>query len=64
MRKIKSVAFNIADPYELKMINHLHQYPNFSSYIKRLIQRDMEGGNVATIEDKKEDHSDLMKGML
>ncbi|WP_198284027.1 hypothetical protein [Evansella cellulosilytica] len=43
--KIKSVAFNVEDPDQAKLFEHAAERPNFSSYIKRLIQRDMEGGN-------------------
>lgn len=42
----KSVSFNILDPFQLQMKEYTEKYPNFSSYIKRLIQRDMEGGNA------------------
>ncbi len=41
---IKSVAFNIDDPDQRAMLEHTKKRPNFSGYIKRLIQRDMEGG--------------------
>lgn len=55
MKKVKSVAFNTADPME----NALYQYANknkyFSTYVKRLIQRDMENG-------KKFDPNDLERG--
>lgn len=40
----KSVSFNVVDPFQLQMKKHTEQYPNFSAYIKRLIQRDMEDG--------------------
>jgi hypothetical protein len=40
----KSVSFNISDPFQRQMKQYVEQYPNFSGYIKRLIQRDMEGG--------------------
>lgn len=42
----KSVSFNMLDPYQVKMKEYAEQFPNFSGYIKRLIQRDMEGGQV------------------
>jgi hypothetical protein len=38
----KPVAFNLADPDQLELYNHAMKRTNFSSYIKRLIQRDME----------------------
>lgn len=44
--KNMSVSFNLSDPFQKQMKEYAEQYPNFSGYIKRLIQRDMEGGNV------------------
>jgi hypothetical protein len=44
--KNKSVSFNIMDPFQKQMKEYTDQFPNFSAYIKRLIQRDMEGGQV------------------
>lgn len=47
----KSVSFNILDPFQKQMKEYTEQYPNFSAYMKRLIQRDMEGGSaVRTIK--------------
>jgi hypothetical protein len=47
----KSVSFNVVDPFQQQMKEHVEQYPNFSAYIKRLIQRDMEEGTkVRTIK--------------
>ncbi|MBO0962401.1 hypothetical protein J1P26_22115 [Neobacillus sp. MM2021_6] len=40
----KSVSFNVIDPFQRQMKDYADQYPNFSAYIKRLIQRDMEEG--------------------
>ncbi|QVY63006.1 hypothetical protein [Cytobacillus gottheilii] len=40
----KSVSFNVLDPDQLEMKKYADKYPNFSGYIKRLIQRDMENG--------------------
>lgn len=42
--KNKSVSFNIEDPFQVQMKEYAEQFPNFSGYIKRLIQRDMEEG--------------------
>lgn len=44
--KNMSVSFNLSDPFQKQMKEYVEQYPNFSGYIKRLIQRDMEGGNA------------------
>lgn len=41
---IKSVAFNPQDPDQAALLAHANKRPNFSGYVKRLIQRDMEGG--------------------
>ncbi|SMQ76013.1 hypothetical protein SAMN05444673_2613 [Bacillus sp. OV166] len=40
----KSVSFNLVDPFQKQMKDYAEQYPNFSAYVKRLIQRDMEEG--------------------
>ncbi|MDP4087130.1 MAG: hypothetical protein Q8934_21440 [Bacillota bacterium] len=40
------VVFNLADPWQKKLYEHTQKFTNFSAYIKRLIQRDMEGGTV------------------
>ncbi|MEH7249183.1 hypothetical protein V7114_20700 [Neobacillus niacini] len=42
--KNKSVSFNMLDPFQAQMKKYAEQYPNFSGYVKRLIQRDMEEG--------------------
>lgn len=42
----KPVAFNIEDPDQLALYEHAMKRTNFSAYIKRLIQRDMEGMSV------------------
>lgn len=49
--KNKSVSFNMMDPFQVQLKEFTDQYPNFSGYIKRLIQRDMEEGTkVKTIK--------------
>lgn len=40
--KIKQVVFNVEDPDQLQLLKHTETRPNFSAYIKRLIQRDMD----------------------
>jgi hypothetical protein len=42
-RKVKSVSFNINDPFENEMFEYANKFPNFSSFIKRLIQNAMSG---------------------
>lgn len=41
--KTKGVAFNLDDPNQLKMFNHLSQMTNYSSYLKLLIWQDLQG---------------------
>lgn len=65
MRIVKSISFNAMDPFENKMIDHFKSYPNFSSYVKRLIQRDMEGLSSSFVQEaKSEENDDLMEQML
>jgi hypothetical protein len=40
----KGVAFNVLDPDQRKLFDYAAHRSNFSAYVKRLIQRDMEGG--------------------
>lgn len=44
-RKVKSVSFNLDDPFELELYEHSLDYPNFSLFVKRLIH-DSRGGKV------------------
>lgn len=71
----KGVAFNILDPDQAVLLEHAKKRKNFSSYIKRLIQRDMDGtyvprridNQVSNIqEDAGEDlfDSDLMNSLI
>ncbi|MET3696637.1 hypothetical protein SAMN05877753_103118 [Bacillus oleivorans] len=39
---VKSVAFQLEDPMEAKLYEHAMKNKYFSTYVKRLIQRDME----------------------
>lgn len=41
--KRSPVAFNLEDPDQLALYVHAKKRTNFSAYVKRLIQRDMEG---------------------
>jgi hypothetical protein len=58
MRKeiIKSVSFNVKDPDQMELLNHANTRSSFSGYVKRLIQRDMEGGGRVTTQ-REEKHS-------
>lgn len=71
--KNKAVAFNLLDPDEKKLFDHAMQRVNFSKYMKRLIQRDMDNAFVPTYlnkmlpevpEQELELDDDLMKGLL
>lgn len=44
-KKVKSVAFNTEDPMEYALYQYALKHKYFSTYVKRLIQRDMEDGN-------------------
>lgn len=50
MKKVKSVAFNVADPMEYGMFHYAAKQEYFSTYMKRLIQRDMEDGKRVIAE--------------
>ncbi|KJS84969.1 MAG: hypothetical protein JM58_09370 [Peptococcaceae bacterium BICA1-8] len=41
--RVKTVAFNLNCPDQKKLWEHLIQRTNFSAYMKRLIDRDMQG---------------------
>lgn len=47
----KQVIFNPADPFHAELHEFSKRYPNFSGYVRRLIQRDMEGGRALPIHD-------------
>lgn len=53
IRKLKAVVFNLADPDQKIMFEHADERTNFSAYVKRLIQRDIEGGNNLPKRAKK-----------
>lgn len=40
--KVKSIAFNLDDPDQSKMLEHVEQRTNFSFYMKSLILRDIQ----------------------
>jgi len=43
-RKVKQVSFNLAEEHERKLFEHAEKQV-FSKYVKRLIDRDLNGGN-------------------
>ncbi|GGD07645.1 hypothetical protein [Pontibacillus salipaludis] len=46
----RSVSFNSEDPDQAALLDHASKRKNFSGYVKRLIQRDMERGGQAEIK--------------
>jgi hypothetical protein len=56
LKKVKSVAFNIADPIEYALYQYALENKYFSTYIKRLIQRDMESGQKIDLSKYMEGH--------
>jgi hypothetical protein len=44
-RVVKPVSFNLADPFENGLYEFATKHGPFSKYVKRLIQRDQEGGH-------------------
>jgi len=55
-RVIKSISFREDCPIESQLLEHAVKHSNFAAYIKRLIQRDMEGGvnphHIKKVSDK------------
>jgi hypothetical protein len=56
MKKVKSVAFNIEDPMEYALYHFALENKYFSTYVKRLIQRDMEHGHKIDLSKYAEGH--------
>jgi len=63
MKKVKSVAFNVADPIEYALYQYSRKNKYFSTYIKRLIQRDMEHGNTNDFEKYQQGFEEYNKKM-
>ncbi|WP_339820553.1 hypothetical protein MKZ15_05780 [Paenibacillus sp. FSL R7-0216] len=60
--KIVQVAFNVLDPDQLQQYEHVRQRPNQSGYIKRLVQRDIDGGArgvAAVVNEVSRDNFEL-----
>lgn len=67
--KTKGVAFNLDDPDQKELYEFAMERTNFSSYVKRLIQRDREGGHIVNgliVEEQAEEliTDDVISGML
>ncbi|TWJ39617.1 hypothetical protein CHCC5027_3530 [Bacillus paralicheniformis] len=54
MKKVKSVAFNVSVPYEMALYEHALKQKYFSTYVKRLIARDMERGSAIDMSPYEE----------
>ena len=52
-KRVKSVAFNVADPMEKQLYDFALKPKYFSTYMKRLIQRDMENGHKVIYKDEE-----------
>lgn len=50
-RKVRPVSFNLDDLHEKRLLDHANQYI-FSKYVKRLIERDMNG--MVEVNDEPE----------
>ncbi|WP_413381205.1 hypothetical protein [Alkalihalobacillus sp. 1P02AB] len=50
--EVKSVSFNLSDPYEKKFFDHAMKFKGFSTYVKRLIHKDMEGWQTNDTSNK------------
>ncbi|MBD1379190.1 hypothetical protein [Metabacillus arenae] len=44
-KKTKSIYFNLNDPFDSNLYEYSQQYPNFSKFVKRLIQNHINGIN-------------------
>lgn len=55
--RIIQVAFNVLDPDQLQQYEHVRLRPNQSGFLKRLIQRDIDGftGPRQSVPDLKDD---------
>ncbi|AYA77321.1 hypothetical protein DOE78_18740 [Bacillus sp. Y1] len=49
-RKVQPVSFNLTDRFEKELYDYAVSNGAFSKYIKRLIQRDKEGGVQAVVK--------------
>lgn len=60
----KPVAFNADDPDQLALLEHAAKRPNFSGYIKRLIQRDLEVSWSPQAAAQKEVPADIDRELM
>lgn len=69
--KTKGVAFNLDDPDQKELLEYAMKRTNFSAYVKRLIQKDMDGiafvsGGVVGWENEQEEMitDDILSSMI
>lgn len=62
--KVIQVAFNLLDSDQRFWHEFVSNKPNSSGYIKRLIQRDMEGGVMVPQEEKPVTQSFNVEGWI
>lgn len=55
---IIQVCFNLLDPFQRQLYNHASGHTNRSGYVKRLVQRDMEGVAPRAVQDAPERATD------
>jgi hypothetical protein len=60
----KAVSFNITDPDQNALYEHAMQRKNFSSYIKRLIQRDIDNAFVPQYQVQQEEEIKMDSGLM
>lgn len=44
--KTRGVAFNLSDPDQKQLYDYTLNFKNYSAYVKRLIQRDMDSRGI------------------
>jgi hypothetical protein len=61
----KAVSFNITDPDQNALYEHAMQRKNFSSYIKRLIQRDIDNAFIPQlVQAQQEEEVKMDSGLM
>jgi hypothetical protein len=68
----KAVSFNITDPDQQKLLEHALKRKNFSAYMKRLIQRDIDNAfapkmimhQEQVVEEEFQFDDDLMTNLI
>lgn len=76
MRKCKSISFDTGDEIEEILLQHAERKGNFSRYVKRLIEKDMNGWRVSEgfivdteidemeLETEEENDEDVLNGFI